>query len=206
MYPLGQIRFVLASASPRRKELLHHLGVRFEIVESMFEEEFYSNEKSNGAALRLADGKACDVFSRLSQSPSEGSPPLVVLGADTIVAVHEADGKDTLLGKPANSDEVRQMLSRLSGRTHTVVTGLVLKGAEGVLREAVETKVTFSKLSSADIEWYIAANNWQGLAGGYAIQGVAGVLIEKVEGCISNVVGLSLPTLRKMLENISDIV
>jgi septum formation protein len=172
-------RLVLASASPRRKELLEAAGLRPEIVPADVDETRGTDEESLAYARRLAGAKAHAIA---AQHP--GRP---VLGADTIVVVD-----DVVLGKPTDAEDARAMLQRLSGRAHKVVTAYQLLYGDAARGRAVETEVRFRALSPAELEGYIGSREWEGKAGGYAIQGLAGAFVRSVHGSYTNVVGLPL--------------
>ncbi len=174
------IRLVLASASPRRRQLLAQAGVDFEIVESGIDEERRPSESGPDFALRMACEKALAVSAR--------RPDAAVLGADTVV---EIDGE--ILGKPQDPSDARQMLQRLSGQVHRVFTGFALARARHIVEAAaIVSEVRFRQLSAAEIEQYIATNEPYDKAGGYAIQGDAGDFIAAVEGSMANVMGLPI--------------
>lgn len=176
-------KLVLASGSPRRKELLAQLGFALEIRPADLDETRQPNEEPIAYARRLAAEKVRAVATRVADNH-----PL--LGADTIVVLE--DGGDPVLGKPKDAEDARVMLTRLQGRSHQVVTAyhLLYRGAER--GRAVETEVTFRPLSPAEIEGYIGSREWEGKAGGYAIQGIAGAFVRRLHGSYTNVVGLPL--------------
>ncbi len=173
--------FVLASASPRRRELLRQVGLSFRVVPSRLQEINQSDMEPYRHALYFARAKADEVVKRYPQE--------WVLAADTIVVI---DGE--ILGKPGNSTEAMAMLSRLSGRSHRVITGLsLLHGEAGVEDgEYVETTVFMRRLSTEDIQGYVETGEPMDKAGAYGIQGIGGCLIQRIEGSYSNVVGLPL--------------
>jgi septum formation protein len=172
------IKVILASASPRRRQLLAAAGVVFEVIESRMPELHQANEPPRDYALRMARDKASAVSSRF--------PDAIVVGADTIV-VCDAH----ILEKPVDPTDARRMLRMLSSRTHTVVTAFALARAGNVLESApVESQVTFRKLTDAEIEAYIATDEPFDKAGAYGIQGVGGGFIGHVEGSRDNVMGL----------------
>ncbi len=181
-------RFVLASSSPRRYDLLKQLGLDFEVIPSKIEENFLPGEPPREHVIRLAEAKAMEVGDRF--------PDRWVIGADTIVYV---DG--TLLGKPKSREEALKMLRQLSGKEHRVFTGLsvhhVKKGIAE--REAVETSVKMKTLSPAEMEWYVSTGEPFDKAGGYGIQGIGSFMIESVHGSYTNVVGLPLCELIQLL-------
>ena len=190
---LNNKKLILASASPRRKELLDQVGIKYEVLPSNVEEHIEDMEGTPAEkAEKLAYLKARDVASKLKDC--------LVLGADTIVVVD-----NEVLGKPKDLDDAKSMLSRLSGKEHQVITGVALidtnKNIELVSHET--TSVKFRKLTSRMINSYLAAQEPMGKAGAYAIQGFGALLIEGINGCYSNVVGLPLTKLSKMIESLN---
>ena len=177
---------VLASASPRRAELLASAGLRFVVAPSSVVEERHPNEPPEAFVRRLAAAKARDVAAT--------RPDGVVVGADTEVVL---DGE--VLGKPRDDQDARAMLARLSGRAHDVLSGYEVydvgarRGEGGVVR----TRVEFAALSPAEIDAYVATGEPRGKAGAYAIQGRAAGMIRRIDGSYTNVVGLPL---REVLE------
>ncbi len=173
--------FILASGSPRRRELLSQLGLSFIVVPSRLREINQSGLKPHHHATYFAEAKANEVARRHSHE--------WVLAADTIVVVDQE-----ILGKPADSSEATSMLTRLSGRDHRVITGICLvHGQRGVgQREWVETKVFMRQISPDDIAGYLRTGEPMDKAGAYAIQGIGGCLVQKIEGSYTNVVGLPL--------------
>jgi septum formation protein len=180
---------ILASASPRRAELLRQIGVEFAVQASDVPEEVLRSEDGVAFALRLAREKAKAV-ARLR-------PGSWVLGADTVVLL---DGE--ILGKPIDVEDAKSMLRRLSGRGHRVVTGFALVAPPGeiVHDEAVQSRVEFRALSEVEIDAYVAAGESLDKAGAYGIQGAAGAFVERVTGSYSNIVGLPLEEVRRALE------
>lgn len=172
-------RLVLASQSPRRRELLAGLGFELDVRPANADETQRPGETPAEYVLRVARDKARAV------------PGDVVLGADTAVVV-----KGTVLGKPADPADARRMLRTLSGEAHEVLTGVCVRrnaGALGVeLDTVVTTEVRFARLTSAQIEWYVSTAEPLDKAGAYALQGAGGVFVEAVEGSVSNVIGLPL--------------
>ena len=173
--------FILASGSPRRRELLRQLGFSFTVIPSRLEETNQRGMEPRGHATYYAKEKAKEVAQRY--------PEQWVLAADTIVVVAEE-----IFGKPVNVTEATAMLSRLSGRSHHVITGVCLLHAQCGVEEsqAVETEVFMRRLDTADIEGYIATGEPMDKAGAYGIQGIGGCLVQRIEGSYSNVVGLPL--------------
>ena len=173
--------FVLASASPRRRELLAQLGLSFIVVPSKLQEINQSGMKPHVHATYFAEAKAKEVANH--------HPHQWVLGADTIVVLGQE-----ILGKPADLTEASSMLSRLGGQSHRVITSICLANAsmEVLESEWVETKVFMRILSGDDIEGYIRTGEPMDKAGAYGIQGIGGCLVQRIEGSYSNVVGLPL--------------
>jgi len=174
-------KFILASASPRRKELLELVGLEFDVVPSDVNEAFHERETPRDHVRRLSREKALAV-SRLY-------PDAWVLGADTIVLIN-----GEILGKPQTKDGAREMLRKLSGRAHRVLSGftVVKKTGGAVFTDAVESTVVFKDLAADEIEWYVGTDEPYDKAGGYAAQGMGAVLILEIRGSYTNVVGLPL--------------
>jgi septum formation protein len=170
---------VLASASPRRRELLERVGLAIEVAPADIDESPRPGEAPVDYARRVAGTKADTV--------ATGRPDRWVLAADTVV---ELDGD--ILGKPAEAAEARAMLERLAGRTHRVTTAFRLRHGDRVRDRIVTSQVTMRPASGAELDDYIAAGEWHGKAGGYAIQGMAAALVNAVNGSITNVIGLPL--------------
>jgi len=178
---MNQVPIVLASASPRRSELLESAGIPFRVAPADICEDSLPGENPVDYVLRLAEGKA-----RASAAVVEGR---YFLGADTIVV---CDGE--IMGKPKDRADAERMLQKLSGVPHEVVTGFALfdKERKGAVREAVRTKVFFKQLRDEEIQSYIDTGCPFDKAGGYAIQGGAAHMVKKIEGSYTNVVGLPL--------------
>ena len=172
-------RLVLASASPRRLALLAQIGVTpDEVIATDVDEGPLEGETPRLLALRLARAKA-------EAAEAEGA---VVLAADTVVAVGRR-----ILPKADNDQQARDCLALLSGRSHRVYTGVAVKASNGLVRTRLaETRVAFKRLTSAEIDAYIASDEWRGKAGGYAVQGLAARYITSIIGSYSSVVGLPL--------------
>jgi septum formation protein len=166
--------------------MLERLGLALEVRPSQIDERLREDEQPHAYAQRLAAEKARTIARSLSGA-DKGRP---VLGADTIVFVD--DGGPPVLGKPADAEEARVMLTRLQGRTHQVVTAYHLTHSSGERGRAVETDVELRPLSPAELEGYVGSREWEGKAGGYAIQGIAGAFVRTVRGSYTNVVGLPL--------------
>jgi septum formation protein len=174
------VTLVLASRSPQRRAILQQLGVPFveRPVDVVEEEEGVPVAVASENALRKA----------IAAGAGEGE---IVLGVDTVVAI-DLD----IWGKPPNADAAAETLRQLSGRTHTVVSGVALVRQDRDVQAATaSTRVTFRALDSALIDWYVASGEWEGRAGGYAIQGRGAALVERIEGDYLNVVGLPVATL-----------
>ena len=186
---LGGRPLVLASASPRRAELLAALGVAFERRPVSVDERPRPEETPHDACLRLALEKARSAF----RSGEEA----LVLGADTVVVV---DG--TILGKPGDSRQAARMLRLLSGRTHRVLTAVALvRGPDGAEFAGIEdTRVVFAPLGDAQIAGLVDSGEGADKAGAYGIQGLASLFIDRIEGDYFNVVGLPLGRLRRLIE------
>ena len=179
------MRLVLASGSPRRAALLAGLGIPFLVRPAELDETPLPGETPAVLVERLARGKATAVV----------APGELALGADTEVAV---DGE--VLGKPRDARDAAAMLERLSGREHDVLTGLALATFEGVARTAVEhTRVAFATLSRREIDWYVATGEPLDKAGAYGIQGGASLFVTAVHGSFTNVVGLPVATVYRLL-------
>jgi septum formation protein len=178
-------RLVLGSASPRRRELLERLGLAVDVRPAQVDETPRPGESPEGLVERLAVAKA-----RAVARPGE-----LALGADTVVVLDRE-----ILGKPAGATEAAGMLRRLSGRDHQVLTGVAIVGADGEVWSVVESStVRFATLSEREISWYLHSGEPFDKAGGYAVQGLAALFVEGVEGNFSNVVGLPLPATYRLL-------
>lgn len=184
--------FILASASPRRKELLAQAGIPFQAEKSMADE--HTKKKKPAAIVKeLSHRKAQEVWQRLEKKYKNP----VVIGADTVVSV---DGK--ILGKPGDEKEAFEMLSLLSGRSHQVYTGVTVKMRDREVVFAAKTKVDVYKMSKAQILAYIATKEPMDKAGAYGIQGAFAAYIKGIEGDYSNVVGLPLGKLCRVLRKL----
>jgi nucleoside triphosphate pyrophosphatase len=169
---------ILASASPRRKAILEQLGVEFTVEPADVEE------------LSFGEPRAVVLENALRKARAVARPGERVLGADTEVVL---DGE--VLGKPPGPVEAEALLRRLSGREHEVMTGIAICDDGGERTDVAVTTVRFRELSDADLDWYVGTGEWQGLAGGYAIQGRGAALVESIEGDYFNVVGLPVAAL-----------
>jgi septum formation protein len=184
---------ILASASPRRHELLSQAGVTFTAVAAGINEDLLPNEAAAAYVQRLAEEKAQAVWNAHSSADTLDEP-LLVLGADTCVV---CDGH--ILGKPTDTTDARRMLELLSGRTHAVLTGLAVVTGRKIVRDLEITQVTFNRIDDAEIAQYIASREPMDKAGAYAIQGYAARWIPRIEGCYFNVVGLPIAQTVAML-------
>jgi septum formation protein len=195
LYAQSLMKLILASASPRRAEILSDAGIPFELLPVEVDESPRPGEGAEAMCARLAQAKTRAAVAILRAM----SEPAIVVAADTTV---EIGGE--ILGKPASPEAAREMLRRLSGKTHRVLTALSLvRLPDGAARSAVErTEVRFAVLEEAEIEEYVATREPLDKAGGYAIQGRAGRFIERVDGCYFNVVGLPLAKLVGILKEL----
>jgi septum formation protein len=189
------VKIILASSSPRRAEILRDAEIEFEICPTELDETPLPGETARAMVARLAEAKARAV----AESIDAGTGDCIVIGADTTV---EMNGE--ILGKPRDSGEAREMLAKLSGNTHRVLTGIFLQRLpEETTRAAVEvSEVTFAPLSEKEIADYAASGEPLGKAGAYAIQGIASRFISRIEGCYFNVVGLPLARLHELLREL----
>jgi len=184
---------VLASASPRRRELLAQAGFQFEVRPAHIPEDPHPGEDPIAYVTRLARQKAEAVYAQFA------NPEAVVLGADTTVTLD-----NHILGKPENQEDAARMLRLLSGRTHRVITGVAIISATRTQVAAEVTAVQFLTLSEQEIASYIATGEPNDKAGAYAIQGFAARWIPRIEGCYFNVVGLPISLVSSLLENAID--
>jgi septum formation protein len=188
------VKIILASSSPRRAEILRNAGIAFEIRATQIDETALSGETAPAMVARLAEAKA-----RAAARMDAGMRDFMIVGADTTVVL-----EGEILGKPRDSADARAMLAKLSGRTHHVLTGIfVLRLPDNATRAAVENSaVTFAPLDEREINAYAATGEPIGKAGAYAIQGLAGRHISRIEGCYFNVVGLPLARLYVLLREL----
>jgi septum formation protein len=191
VYNVTMRKIILASISPRRKQLLKQLGLEFEVVPSDVEEVFNPRLKPRHQVEELALQKAQAIAGQFDDA--------IIIGADTIVALG-----DEIIGKPKDSNDAKRMLKKLRGRQHTVVTGFVLIDTANnrTLIKSVETKVWFRKLSPQEISVYVEKEKPFDKAGAYAIQDLGVLFVEKIEGDYFGAVGLPLFTLAKELKKL----
>ena len=181
------LRLILASASPRRRELLTNLNFPFEVVPADIDETFTDEENPFDLVRRLSIGKA--------EAVAAHHPDALVLAADTVVVF-----RDEVLGKPKTPAENLEFITRLSGHTHEVFTGHALVLGDRRADRVVQTAVRFRKLSEGEIERYVATGEGMDKAGGYAVQGYGSALVREVRGCYFNVVGLSVPNVAELAQ------
>jgi len=182
-----RVRVVLASQSPRRRQLLSLIGIEHEVRPANIDESYLEGEEPRAHAIRLARRKAAII----------AVSDAVTIGSDTIVVV---DGD--VLGKPRDEDEAVRMLRRLSGRSHTVITAVAVHWQETMVSDAEEVGVTFRTLSDVDIRAYIATGEPMDKAGAYGIQGYGATIVERVDGDYFAVMGLPLNRLARLLESL----
>jgi len=183
------VRIVLASASPRRRELLASIGVEFDVVPSEIPEVRGDGESPEEYVARLSREKAQAIAARHADR--------WIVAADTTVLLGEQ-----LLEKPADDDDAKRMLATIAGRTHIVYSGVTLLHAARAYRDTrvAESEVRMLPLTSAEIEWYVATGEPRDKAGAYAAQGIGGMFIDSIHGSYTNVVGLPLALLYEMLK------
>jgi len=187
------VGLILASASPRRAELLRAAGFDFEVVATDVDESIRAGESPQMYVRRLAADKSSAALKGCATAVNA-----IVLGADTAVVV---DGD--ILGKPRDDEEAAAMLRRLSGRRHEVLTGVSLRHNAYELGRVETTAVFFAQLTNEDVAWYLASGEGRDKAGAYAIQGLASRFIPRIEGSYSNVVGLPVATVVELIKEIS---
>jgi septum formation protein len=183
------VRLVLASASPRRADLLRAAGIPFDIFPVDVDERFHPAEQPGRAVVRLAEEKA--------DAAALSHPDAIVLGADTTVVV----GGEAL-AKPVDDGDAVRMLRLLSGRTHEVLTGVCVSGGGRRLTRVETTRVRMSRLNDDEIKWYVSTREPFDKAGAYAVQGLASRFVEGIEGSYSNVVGLPVSTVYALLHEL----
>ncbi|GAB6169295.1 Maf-like protein [Clostridium carnis] len=187
------MKYILASASERRQELLHRIVDNFDIIISNFDEEKVSfNDNIEDYVLELASGKALNVAENIKNEA-------IIIAADTIVVLD-----NVILGKPKDSNDAFETLKLLSGKVHRVYSGVVVLNTTNskLEKKCVYTEVKFSDLTDQEINKYINTKEPLDKAGSYGIQGYGGVFVEYINGCYYNVVGLPLNTLDKMIKKV----
>ncbi len=188
--PHDRLRIILASKSPRRCDLLEQAGLTFSVIPSNIDESTVEMSAPDAYVRSLAEAKAADI--------SQKHPDSWVIGADTIVLIdHE------ILGKPGSREEARDMLRRLSGKTHQVLTGYCIccLKKKRLFSETIKTDVCFKTLRDTEIQWYIQTGEPFDKAGAYAIQGIGAFLVKSIEGSYTNVVGLPVCEVIEFLMN-----
>ena len=181
------MQVILASASPRRLALLQQIGIEAKVCPADFDEV-------SGSAVQAADVVLANAIGKCKAVVKIKGDSLPVIAADTVVV---AEG--VILGKPQNEEDAVEMLKQLSGKTHKVMTGIAVSYAGEMLAEVCETEVVFRELTDEEIKKYVAAGEPLDKAGAYGIQGMGAVLVEKINGCYNNVVGLPLTRLQLIL-------
>lgn len=187
---------ILASSSPRRREILSSLGLEFEIVDPDVDESLRDCLAVEERVIRLAEDKARSAARLLGPGRTHAC-----LGADTLVRIKDPEGgPGRVLGKPRDREDARTMIKALSGRVHDVHTGLALVDVSGGVETIrSDSKVRFAAMSEAEIEDYLDSDDWEGVAGAYKIQGRAALFIEGIEGSWSGIVGLPIRELYVIL-------
>ena len=184
------MKVILASASPRRQALLQQIGITPLVCPAYFDEGSGTASQAQEVALYNAAGKCATVAAKMGDE-------LPVIAADTIVVID-----NVILGKPQDAAAAKAMLQRLSGRTHQVMTGVAVRYKGQQLSEVCITDVSFRQLTAEEIDAYIATGEPMDKAGAYGIQGRGAVLVEKINGCYNNVVGLPLSLLHLMMQRL----
>lgn len=184
------MKVILASASPRRQALLQQIGINPLVCPAYFDEGSGTASQAQEVALYNAAGKCATVAAKMGDE-------LPVIAADTIVVID-----NVILGKPQDAAAAKAMLQRLSGRTHQVMTGVAVRYKGQQLSEVCITDVSFRQLTAEEIDAYIATGEPMDKAGAYGIQGRGAVLVEKINGCYNNVVGLPLSLLYLMMQRL----
>jgi septum formation protein len=187
-----KLPLILASASPRRAELLRAAGIAFDVRPADVNETVLAGEHPEMYVRRVAEDKVRVIHQQ--------APGCIVLAADTTVVVG-----GEILGKPEDADQARRMLRLLSGRTHEVITGVAMRTPDDGVADVriAKTVVEFARLTSDEIEWYVASGEPRDKAGAYAIQGLASRFVTRIEGSYSNVVGLPVALVYEMLKRIA---
>jgi septum formation protein len=185
---------ILASASPRRQELLRFVGLKFKTIPAHLNEDYIEGESPREHVKRLSQDKAIVIAKKY--------PNAVVLGADTIVVINKS-----ILGKPENKYQARKTLRKLSGHEHKVFTGFTIVHVASKIKQTkvIQSAVKFKTISAAELEWYIACDEPYDKAGGYAVQGRGAYFIQSIRGSYTNVIGLPLCEVLETLKKIEAI-
>ncbi|MEE0970609.1 MAG: Maf family protein [Clostridia bacterium] len=194
------MKFILASKSPRRKEILETIGLDFEIMTSEADESYEKGTAPSDIVMTLSARKAAAVKEKLKAEGKDLSDT-VIIGADTIVY---AAGE--VLGKPRSKEDAERMLTMLGGTSHTVISGVTVICGGRSASVFEETVVSFAPMTERDIKWYVESGEPMDKAGAYAVQGIASMWVDKIEGCYFNVVGLPVSALRKLLQRVFGIM
>ena len=189
-----QLPIILASGSPRRKELLEQIKVSFEVLPIDIDESVAAGEAAESYVIRMARSKAEHAWNGKSVRLFENYKRRALLSADTCVVLNRQ-----ILGKPADEDEAITMLSKLSGNRHQVITAVALHDAKGIQVISATSEVTFARLTQDEIQEYCQSGEGMDKAGGYAIQGVAAQFVRAINGSYSGVVGLPLYETSRLL-------
>jgi septum formation protein len=189
------VRLILASASPRRAELLQNAGYQFSTLIVDVDERVRPGEAPEAYVRRLAAEKS---FAAASKNAADTRVPPIILAADTTVVV---DGE--ILGKPEDDADAARMLRRLAGRRHDVMTGLSLRRGAYEIGRVETTMVEFAPMTPEDVAWYVATGEGRDKAGAYAVQGLASRFVRNIQGSYSNVVGLPIATVHELLADIA---
>jgi septum formation protein len=186
--------FILASASPRRQELLHSAGLKFKVIPAHVNEDYREGESPREHVQRLAHNKVLAI--------AEKYPDAWVLGADTIVVID-----DMILGKPKSKAQAKGMLERLSGRVHKVFTGFTIAcvAAKTYKTKAIQSAVQFKVITPEEMDWYVSCDEPYDKAGGYAVQGKGAYFIKSIRGSYTNVIGLPLCEVLEELKKLGSI-
>ena len=189
-------KLILASGSPRRKELLERIGLKFQVIPSLYEENLPDDNFSYEKIEKLALNKGREVLSRVKEDA-------IIISADTVVVLN-----NKILGKPHSKEDAYNMILSLSNNTHEVITSIAMIDVktEKTIVHSKSTKVTFRKINEDEIQKYISTNEPYDKAGAYAAQGLASIFIEKIDGCFNNVVGISTFEVDKMLKEMEVLV
>ncbi len=183
-------KIILASASPRRKDLLESIGLKFEIIPSQIEENIENKPFSYALIENIALEKTLDVSKKISC-------PAIIIGSDTVVVID-----NRILGKPKDDKDAFNMLKLLAGRTHKVLSAVAVYDTETkkVVKDSVTSEVVFREIKEEEIQSYIRTGEPADKAGAYAIQGKAGIFVKEIKGCYSNIVGISVYKIAEILK------